>query len=295
MQNRRVAYKLVAAVTLAFVASASSAHAWWEKGHRLVASVAADHLTPVARRNVKALLGNESLADVASWADAYRPLETQTGGWHYVDLPAASDTYDRDRDCPTQPGVKAGSRNDKWRDCATDRILFFEDRLRDKTLDPTDRALALKYLVHFVGDIHQPMHASGVEQGGNGIAVTAFGSASCSNFGKCNLHSIWDGYLIDHTGLTENKYLSRLESEIRSKKLQAGSNDPAVWTNESKLASDAAMVPKNSDIDQAYFDRSMPVIDQRLELAGLRLASVLNDIFSERPTQFHPKLTDTGK
>ena len=75
--------------------------------------------------------------------------------------------------------------------------------IADAKLDPIDRATALKYLVHFVGDIHQPLHATGVEIGGNGIPVTAFGGTSCSTSGKCNLHNIWDGYLIDHRNLTD--------------------------------------------------------------------------------------------
>ena len=281
--------KLLAALTLALLLTPSPAHAWWEKGHRLVGRIATDHLTPVARRNIAALLGTESLADVAAWADVYRPLETQTSGWHYVDIPGDSDVYSRDRDCPLQPTVKAGSRNDVWRDCVTDRILFFEARVGDKELDPADRAIALKYLVHFVGDIHQPLHATNVEVGGNLIPVTAFGSPGCSTSSKCNLHNIWDGYLIDHRRLTDAQYLARLESEIRTQKLTAGSTDPVVWTNESKVLADAAIVAKNADIDEAYFTREIPVIDRRLELAGLRLAAVLNAVFTSQPTAFHPQ------
>jgi hypothetical protein len=291
MQTPPIARKIVAALTLALTMTPLTAHAWWEKGHKLVGNIATDHLTPIARRNVEALLGTESLADVASWADVYRPLESQTSGWHFTDVPGDSDVYNRDRDCPVQPGVKLGARNDVWRDCATDRILFFEKRIADPKLDPSDRAIALKYLVHFVGDIHQPLHASGVEIGGNTIPLTAFGSPSCSTGGKCNLHNIWDGYLIDHRNLTDAQYLARLEAEIRTTKLVAGSNDPVVWTNESKVISDKAIVPKNSEIDEAYFNREIPVIDRQLELAGLRLASLLNAAFTTPPVAFHPPAT----
>lgn len=279
-----------AAFALTAVLLPSPAHAWGREGHRLVAEVAQDHLTPLARKNVKALLGAETLADVAAWADEYRPLESQTGPWHYTDLPAGSDAYDRDRDCPAQPGVKLGSRNDKWRDCATDRILFFEGRLRDTNLDPADRATALKYLVHFVGDIHQPMHATGVEKGGNGIPVTVFGSATCGQY-NCNLHSVWDSGLLMHAGLSEPEYLHRLEKGIKAQHLTAGADDPAVWTNESKKASDEAMLPKNAAVDEAYYSREIPVVDQRLELAGLRLANVLNGIFTAPPQKFEPRHT----
>ncbi len=198
--------------------------------------------------------------------------------------------YDRDRDCPAQPGVKLGSRNDKWRDCATDRILFFEARLKDQSLDPADRATALKYLVHFVGDIHQPMHATGVEKGANGIPVVVFGSATCGQY-NCNLHAVWDSGLLLHTGLSEPDYLHRLEKGIKAQHLSAGVDDPAVWTNESKKASDEAMLPKGAAVDEAYYTREIPVVDQRLELAGLRLAEVLNGIFTAPPQKFMPKHT----
>lgn len=287
--------KLIATVALAALLSPTLANAWWERGHRLVGNVAADHLTPMARRNVKALLGTESLADVAAWADKYRPLSTQTGNWHFTDVPADQTAYDRDRDCPTQPGVKKGNNNDKWRDCATDRILFFEARVADATLDPADRATALKYLVHFIGDIHQPMHATGVEAGGNGIVVQAFGSPNCGSASKCNLHSIWDGFLIDHRGINDAQYLARLEAGIRTSKLTAGSTDPAVWTGESKVISNTALVAKGSNIDEEYFNRQIPVIDRQLQMAGLRLAAVLNGIFTTPPQVFHPAPVDYNK
>lgn len=274
-------------VALLLAATTTPAWGWGSEGHRIVALVATDHLTPTARKNVKALLGAETLADIASWPDAYRPLETQTASWHYVDLPAGETTYDRDRDCPAQPGVKKGTANDKWRDCAVDRILFFEDRLADAKLDPPDRATALKYLVHFIGDLHQPFHASGVERGGNGIPVTEFGSDKCGSY-TCNLHSVWDSGLIQHRNLTESQYTALLERSIRKSNPVLGEDDPAQWASQSKILSDAALVPKNSDIDEAYFVKQIPIVDQQLELAGLRLASVLNGILTAAPTGFHP-------
>jgi hypothetical protein len=284
--------KFLAAVALVALLAPSPANAWWEKGHRLVGQIAWDHLTPVARQNVRAILGVETMADVASWADVYRPLVAQTTGWHFVDIPGDKQTYQRDRDCPTQPGVKLGSYNDKWRDCATDRILFFESRIADPKVDPIERAESLEFLIHVVGDIHQPLHATGVEQGGNFIDVTAFGSPACSTSGKCNLHNIWDGHLIEHRNLHDPEYLDMLEAEIKSKQLAAGSLDPVVWTNESKVIADAIMVPKGADIDEAYYQKNIVVINHQLELAGLRLAAVLNGTFTAPPTPFKPAPID---
>ncbi len=282
--------------TLAFLLSliAFPTYAWGPQGHKLVAMVAMDHLTPLARRNVKALLGPETLADVASWPDAYRPLETQTAPWHYVDLPLEATTYNRDRDCPPQPNVKLGAPNDKWRDCVVDRILFFENRLADTSLDNTDRATALKYLVHFVGDIHQPMHAYGGEKGGNGIHVVVFGSSNCGD-GKypCNLHSVWDSGLLLHRNLTDAQYLDTLEKQIKLSSPTATPDDPAAWAGESKVAADAAIVANGGAVDQAYYERELPVVDQRLEQAGLRLAAVLNRIFTTPPAKFKPALLNT--
>ncbi len=280
-------------LALVFTTLTIPALAWGPQGHALVALIAADHLTPTARKNVKALLGTETLADVASWPDAYRPLVTQTGGWHYVDIPEGTATYDRDRDCPTQPGVKLGMPNDKWRDCVVDRILFFQQRLADTTLDTADRATALKYLVHFMGDIHQPFHAMGFERGGNGVNVVEFGSDKCGTH-DCNLHAVWDSGLIQHRKLSDTAYKTLLERNIQQTGLQAGTNDPALWASESKKLADGALVDKGGSVDEAYYSREIPVVDMQLELAGLRLAAVLNDVFSRPPSKFHPAARDTS-
>ena len=275
------------------VLSAVPCRAWGPQGHKLVAQVATDHLAAVAKKNVKALLGPETLADVASWPDVYRPLETQTAAWHFVDIPAENDTYDRDRDCPVQPNVKLGSPGDKWRDCVVDRILFFEGRVGDTKLAYPDRAIALTYLVHFIGDLHQPFHAYGPERGGNGIPVVEFGSATCGKF-PCNLHSVWDSGLILHRQLNDGQYLALLEKNIKSSPPVTGVDDPAVWAGQSKALATAAVVPPNGAVDQAYFDREIPVVDQQLALAGLRLAAVLNRIFVAPPVKFVPVPVSSG-
>ena len=101
------AIALVATLTL----FSSSLSAWGGQGHRLVGLIAFNHLTPVARRNVLWLLGKQTLADIASWADSRVSDEQQTAPWHYLNIPPGATGYDRDRDCPRQPGVAAGSRD----------------------------------------------------------------------------------------------------------------------------------------------------------------------------------------
>jgi nuclease S1 len=273
--------KLIAVVALA-LAGTAPCWGWGAQGHRLVAEVAWDHLTPEAKASVQALLGEESLADVASWPDHYLEGNTQTSLWHYVNMPTDAAAYDRDRDCPVQPMVKAGSPRDKWRDCVVDRIPYNEERVEDASLDKPDRAVALKFLVHFVGDLHQPFHALGVERGGNGIPVSVFGSASCGNY-SCNLHAVWDSGLIDHRHLDDAAYLKVLEAEIAAKKMVAGDGKPADWALESRDLGKAALVAPGANIDEAYYQRNIVVVDQRLEQGGLRLAAEINASFAKAP------------
>jgi hypothetical protein len=228
------------------------------------------------------LLGDESLADVAVWADSYLDGNNQTSFWHYVDIPLDANGYDRDRDCPRQPAVRAGSRKDRWRDCAVDRILYSEDRLRDASLDRADRAVALKFLVHLVGDLHQPFHGLELQRGGNGIPVVLFGSPRChyddgTSF-ACNLHAVWDGELIAHRGLSDANYLARLDRLIVTNDLtRRAGGTPADWALESHDLAKAALVPAHGNVDEAYYQSQIAVVDTRLALGGLRLAAVLNE------------------
>lgn len=284
--------RAVLSIAILLPCTGSPAYAWGPQGHKLVAMVAMEHLSSEARRNVRFLLGKETLADVASWPDVYRPFETQTGSWHYVDIPESAAPYSRDRDCPTQPGVKAGATNDVWRDCVVDRILFFEGRVANTSLDPADRATALKYLVHFVGDIHQPLHTTGVQKGGNGIQVTVFGNTTCGKY-PCNLHAVWDSGLILHRALSDAEYLSLLNKEFASSPPPDAPDDPASWANEANALIPGLLLPEGGVVDQAYFDREIPVVDRQIELAGLRLAAVLNRTFTAPPVTFKPMPADS--
>lgn len=252
---------------------------WGPQGHRLVATVAANHLTPAARKNVTSLLGDASLAGVSVWADSYLQGNNQTSFWHYVNIPADAPRYDRDRDCPRQPGVSAGSRNDAWRDCVVDRIRYNEERLANRSLDRADRAIALKFLVHLIGDLHQPFHALGVERGGNGIPVRVFGSSKCgyddgTRF-ACNMHALWDSELVAHRRLNDRAYAAELERQIAARKWTA-SGTAAEWAMESHALAKAALLAPGGEANESYYRKHIGAIEERLALGGLRLASALN-------------------
>src|SRR3954465_14176019 len=148
MRDLRRAFAAASVIAVLAGVYAPAVGAWAAQGHRLVATLAAERLTPVARRNVVWLLGAQTLADISSWADRYVDAQYQTFYWHFLNIPPAATSHHRARDCPRQPGVAEGARGDVWRDCAVDRILYHKARIADPALDRADRAIALKFLVH---------------------------------------------------------------------------------------------------------------------------------------------------
>ena len=281
---------LCGGVALAILVSLGTAipQAWGPQGHRLVALVAADRLTPAARLNVAWLLGDASLPEVAVWADQQVADNSQTGPWHYVNVPLDATSYERDRDCPRQPGATAGSASERWRDCVVDRIVYQQQRLRNTSLDRADRATALKFLVHLVGDLHQPFHALAVARGGNDLPVVVFGSPICTRADgtrySCNLHGVWDSMLVDHRQLSDRQYLDELSRQIaqhRWDRIATGS--PVEWAMESHALAKAALLPAQGVVDEAYYRAQIAAVDKRLSLGGLRLAAVLNDSLPTAP------------
>jgi hypothetical protein len=256
--------------------------AWGREGHRLTALVAEHYLTPATQAQVAELLAadskdKETLANIASWADEYRTDHPETGKWHYVDTPRDQATFDRSRDCP----VSETEPKSPWRDCVTDRIRYFEGRLGDTSLTPKERAIALKFLVHLIGDVHQPFHAIGDDRGGNGISVSFMGSPLCGEY-KCNLHGVWDDSLIQNQGLSEKKYVDRLIEEIDANHWQRlDGGDPATWANISHRYAVNAYVPTGALLTHDYVAEESKVVDSQLALGGLRLARVLNRILGD--------------
>jgi hypothetical protein len=270
------------AIVVTLFSSIEFVHAWGAQGHRLVGLIAAERLTPAAAKQVTWLLDGQTLADVSSWADTLTSDQVQTSYWHYLNIPPDASGYNRDRDCPKQPGVTAaGSRSDRWRDCVVDRISYWEERLGDVKLDRADRATALKFIVHFIGDLHQPFHALGVGRGGNDVKVRVFGEANCSNDpakpNPCNLHSVWDGRLIFRRGLDDTAYLGELKKLIIAKGFGSQpAGTPAQWAEQSFRLAKEALVKPDTNIDEGYYRRHIAVIDERLSLGGVRLAAELN-------------------
>lgn len=275
--HKTIVRSFIAAALLCCIATPRS-WAWGREGHRLTALVAENYLTPDTRAAVQELLGKDSMADVASWADAYRQDHPETAKWHFADTPKSEATYNRDRDCPASPDPASTAR-----DCVVDRIVYFEMRLADKSLSHDQRAEALKYLIHFLGDIHQPLHMIADARGGNDIHVTFMGSGQCGNF-NCNLHGVWDDQMIDEHGFREKQYVAYLLSDIQEhnwEKLAGGT--PFQWANASHQYAVNAFAPDGALLTKDYYAEEIKVVDSQLALGGLRLARILNTILSGQP------------
>jgi hypothetical protein len=158
-------------------------HAWDSTGHAIVALVAESRLTPTARATVSVLVGEESLAQIASWADQVR--NQQTAPWHYVNIEIEETQYEPDRHCPEQQ-------------CVIGQIERFRHTLGDPSMDIEKRRKALKYVVHFVADLHQPLHAGQRhDRGGNDVKVEFLGQIFNPATKKpWNLHQVWDNGLL---------------------------------------------------------------------------------------------------
>jgi hypothetical protein len=246
---------------------------WGFKGHQAVATIAENHLTPKAKAAVKELLGAQSLADVATWADEVRnePAYKPTAGWHFVDLPLGLSFNEFSDEVKAQGDDNVHGAIQKAR-----IILTHQKSTREQKIE------ALKFLVHFVGDAHQPMHISRKEdKGGNTLQVRF------NNQGT-NLHSLWDSKLIDHQGLSVIEMSQRYDKVTPAQIKQWQADQPMKWIFESyqistQLYADAI---KNNNIDEDYYKSHIGIIEQRIEQGGIRLAGLLNDIFSDKVSAY---------
>ncbi|HWE76114.1 MAG TPA: S1/P1 nuclease [Stellaceae bacterium] len=249
----------------------AQAFAWGSEGHRIVAEIAEQRLEPDTAKQVRDLLAIEnstSLADVANWADQIRPQRAETASWHFVDIPINADAYDASRDC-------AGGN------CVVAKIEQFASELHDTSLPPQERLESLKFLVHFVGDVHQPLHASdNNDRGGNKVRVVFEGH-------RTNLHAVWDtGILAPAVNGDERAYALQLNKEIRLLQVTEWPKaSPEQSANESHAIAVSMIYGKlaHSDTLPSEYERdTLPIVNERLERAGIRLAATLNDALAHK-------------
>ncbi len=245
--------------------------AWGEKGHRVVAMVAEARLTPAASTAVRSLIGPSSLRDVATWADQIKGARPETKPWHYVNIPLDRTDYDPTRDCARPPGR-----------CVVAVVETFQRALADPDRPRAERAEALKFVTHFVADLHQPLHcADNRDGGGNDVPVVFFGQVlNASGRKPWNLHAVWDAGLIERRGLKPSEYARRLTRQIDRGSVSRMERGTVVdWVLESHRAAveTSYQLPPDRVLGDDYADKALPVVDEMLAKAGVRLAKILND------------------
>jgi hypothetical protein len=288
---------LAAVVCLSFIAP--RALAWGDEGHEIVARIADHYLEPGVRTKVQSLLSGDrtrltrdkGIAAEATWADKFRDSDrgtkkpvhyNATRNWHYVDLEIGA-TPDLVSACFGQPALPDGTlaSNGPASDCIVDKINEFSAELRKARLSTKERRLALQFLLHFVGDVHQPLHASDArDQGGNEKTVVGPGLTSAS------LHATWDTDFVSRLGSDATTVATHLISRITSAERAHWANGtPADWAQESyEAARDHAYgklppptSPSHYTLTGAYEDDATAVCATQLSKAGIRLAHVLNE------------------
>lgn len=244
-------------VAFAMASAVSMAHAWGSKGHQIIAAIAQSNLQPAAAKEIERLLAQESgatLVSISTWADEHR--SPATAAWHYINFPKGVCQYEQERDCPDGKCVVEAIRKQ------TSSLQF--------DVNDEKRLTALKYLVHLVGDVHQPLHAGwGEDRGGNSYQLQAFMRGS-------NLHAWWDTGMIRYVEEHEGPLLPTLQA----KKFPSVSKD---WKPETAAVESCRIVDQQGFylgrlVDVDYINKHRDTLGQRLHTAGMRLAALLNKV-----------------
>ncbi len=235
---------------------------WGKTGHRTTGQIAEKHMTKKALKDVKALLGGESLAFVSTYADEIRSDDKyrKYGPWHYVSFPFGS-TYEETK------------KNEKG-DIITG-IKTCITVLKDERTSKADKAFYLKMLVHFIGDLHMPLHVGlSEDKGGNDFQVKWFNDGT-------NLHSVWDTKIIESYGMSYTELADN--AAILSKKQVAHLQNSTLedWMYESRALCekiyDTTVIGEKLSYKYSY--QYVTTVRSQLQKAGIRLAGVLNEIF----------------
>ena len=260
---RHTARLWVLSVLLMLLGLQSAAFGWGPEGHKVIALIAAQNMSATALQQARVILGGVSLEDVANWADYIRRERPDTARWHYIDIPLADSQIDLERECPHGACVVVKSEQ-------------YLAVLGDPRADRAAKAEALKFVVHFAGDMHQPLHCEDDgDKGGNTRRVIFHGHPD-------DLHWVWDSGLLDDINRNANSLTAELEQQITPE-------DRAAWDKGSiedwvleahRLAQTVAygdLGDRNPPLMGRYYERQAdPVVELQLERAGVRLAYVLD-------------------
>lgn len=280
--------RLAGLAVVALIFGSSPARAYWEFGHETVAAIAWSQLGAPVRAKIRRLIARapelatpqcpiRNIEEASVWADCIKPGErfSYAFPWHFQNVDVCK-PFDIKSNCA-------------FGNCVSAQITRNEKLLKDRTLPARERLEALAFLVHLVGDLHQPLHAGDrADLGGNAVKAR-YGDAG----GRINLHMVWDGYLAERAITTPPPGPKGLLSEIApSQRAAAAAGSVEDWSHENwEVARDFAYAPvsggdpcaKRSDnvsLDQAQIEAAIPVLRRQITRGGLRLARLLDEALS---------------
>lgn len=250
-----------ALIVLSFILLPLSSWGWGQTGHRVIGRIADDQLNDKARSVIETLLEGESLAMVSTYMDEIRSDSTydHTHSWHWVTIPDGKEYAETEKN-PEGDLVEAIER--------MVQILSDQDESRQ------ERAQALRYLVHLVGDLHQPLHVgNGTDRGGNAVKVKWFGDYS-------NLHRVWDSEMIDSKRFSYSELAYELQAMYDQKRMVQWSDGTVRdWAHEAMQYREQVYDYGNPDrMGYRYSYQNWDLVERQLTKGGVRLASLLNRI-----------------
>ncbi len=254
-------------LALLLILCANQSIAFGSRGHIVVARLALRDLHPVTIQNIEVLLSDnarDGLDAASTWADELRDGGEKVGAnYHYINMPQGQCRYVKSRDCPSG-------------DCVIERINYFVSILQNQTRPKSERADALRWIVHLVGDLHQPLHVGYYsDRGGNLYQVTL------NNVGT-NLHAVWDVDLVKRPGLRAGKLAKWIVENEKIPVQKSWSPMQTIeWAKQSCQYLSKGVYPKQRRLNKEYLDRNQAVVMQQLRLAGARLAIVLNQALAD--------------
>lgn len=275
MRASLLATALLAAVPVDRATVVVPAPVWFDTGHRIIVRIAMPRLTPHAIEAMRDLLGGEDPIEASLWADQIRGARRETGPLHYVNIPLCAGRYSPEKYCEDGRCIIAAIERDRA-------------VLADSTAALPDRAEALRWLLHLVGDLHQPLHVSdNGDRGGNLRPVELLGKPMA-------LHQAWDGELLNLAELSEDQQVERLRGEMATMDLAALERGTVVdWAMEGHRSAveHAYRMAPGGRLGTQYVRENLPVVDRALIAAGVRLARVLNvALAGYRPVPAAPSL-----
>ncbi|WP_372763273.1 S1/P1 nuclease, partial [Pseudoalteromonas sp.] len=231
------------------------------------------HLTATTKQKLLPLLNNESLAQISTWPDEMRSApgefwQKKSSRWHYINKPA------------NQPLIlnHAHTKNKESVTNILEGIHYSIQTLKSETSSLDAKQFSLRFLVHLVGDSHQPFHAGRAEdRGGNRIKVQYFGQ-------ETNLHSLWDSKLIEGENLSYTEFAEFINTTNPLLISEYLASSPTSWLVESNNIAESLYNKNETDISYSYVYNHMPIIKTRLQQSGIRLAGLLNSLFDESAT-----------